>query len=663
MQEQIFTNVLEKLDVSIGRKSSKIQSIDDFKKILNDSGLCLKKVEIIKGVIPSDTSLRAGILAGRGLEPLPFFVNTQKNYEMISNDNAQLVISREFVEQYSMAWIVTEDADSANQTVKSYFGKYRRDLGLIFATAFLINLFGLLLPLFSSFVYDKILGNNIHETLWGMAVCIFFIIGIEFSLRMLRIKASEKLAINTETDIDFSFFRKLLDADLNAMPSMSVMMEKYKQVLSYRDFMSSAYLPAVVDVPFLLLYMAAILVIGGPMVFLLILFGLLMFVFSAIIMRPVLGYDEIAKKESEARFGALSDLINCREIIIGDSNRKFMNERLKTSSVNTALASSKARFWRGFSSSFSNTISYFSFVSVLIAGVYLVENFSLTSGGLLAVSMLTSRAISNIGSVTSLILKYREFTIAKESLDKLLPETKQKHVIENGKLSGHIRVENLSYKPKGSEHSVFSSINLEIRPGEIVGIAGVPGAGKSSLLRMLTGSVTPDKGQILIDNIPVQNLSQKDIASSFGYKPQELCLIEGTIEDNIRMGRPSLNANERAELLHRSGLQFAFSESGLNWQTKIGYRAFNISGGQRQLISLARAFSYNPSILLLDEPTNGLDAELEAFIAKSISDFRGRSTVVVSTHSHHILSICDRIVVVGKGGILANGPREKILLK
>lgn len=664
MQRQIFKDVLEKLDVSVVDESHRLKSISDFRKILNDNGMQLKKITLVKGVIPEDKTLRAGILEGKGQEPLPFFINAQRDFVLISNDNKKSeLISREAVSLYSMAWIVTENQDSASASVKSYFVKYRRDLSLIFFAAFMINFFGLLLPLFSSFVYDKILGNNIHETLWGIAVCMFFIIGVEFSLRMIRIKASEKLAIGTETDIDFSFFKRLLDADLSAMPSISVMMEKYKQVLSYRDFMSSAYLPAVVDVPFLVLYMGAIMIIGGPMVFLLIGFGLIMIFVSSILMSPVLSYDEKSKKDSEERFGILTDVINCREVIIGDSFRRFMNDRLKSSSVKTAIASSNARFWRGFSASFANSVSYVSFVSVLVAGVYLVESYSLTSGGLLAVSMLTSRAISCMGSVTSLFLKYREFCIAKDSLDKLLPESTSNYVIEHGRLSGHIRVENLSYKPTGSEHPVYSSINLEIMPGEIVGIAGVPGAGKSTLLRMITGSITPNKGQILIDNIPVKNLFSKDISSSFGYKPQELCLIEGSIEDNIRMGRRVLTAKERADILQRSGLQFCFSESGLNWQTKIGYRASNISGGQKQLVSLARAFAYNPSIILLDEPTNGLDAELEAHLAKSIYELRQKSTVLVSTHSHHILSICDRIIVVGKGAILANGPREKILLK
>lgn len=664
MQTKIFKDVLEKLDVAVKSDSVRLKTIEDFRAVLKDHGLVLKKLSLIKGVIPDDVQLRAGILGGNGKEPLAFFLNPQKDYVSISNDNKKpSLLNKDDVAQYSMVWIIADQDNDLGKSVKSYFLKYRRDLSLIMASAFLINFFGLLLPLFSSFVYDKILSNHIHETLWGMAICMFLVIGVEFSLRVLRVKASEKLAINTETDIDFGFFKRLLGADLNAMPSVAEMMEKYKQVLSYRDFLSSSYLPSVVDVPFLALYLAVIFLVGGPMVFILICLGLLMMFVSSVLLTPVLKYDEVGKRQSESRLGVLTDVINCREVIIGDDFSKYMENRLKESSVRAANAYSHARFWRGFSGSFANSLSYISFVSVLVAGVYMVEDFKLTSGGLLAVSMLTSRAMSTVGSISGLFLKYKEFCIAKTALDKLLPETQNSFVIEHGKLSGHIRVEDLSYKPQGSEHPVYSGINLEIAAGEIVGIAGAPGSGKSTLLRMISGSLSPDKGQILIDNIPVKNLYAKDVSASIGYKPQELCLIEGSIEDNIRMGRGPLDAKARKDLLEASGLGFAFAESGLSWQSRVGYRGVNLSGGQRQLVSLARALAYDPSLLLLDEPTNGLDAALEAHMAKTILALRGHATVVVSAHSHHILSVCDRIIVVGKGGILANGPREKILLK
>ena len=197
--------------------------------------------------------------------------------------------------------------------------------------------------------------------------------------------------------------------------------------------------------------------------------------------------------------------------------------------------------------------------------------------------------------------------------------------------------------------------------GEIVGIAGAPGAGKTTLLRLIAGVLHPDAGHVLIDDVPVEHLSFADITRNIGFKPQDYCLFEGTIGHNVRAGRPPLTAEERQDILAISGLSRAFQESGLNWETEIGARGISLSGGQRQLVSLARAMLRHPALLLLDEPTNGLDAGLEVHLAKQIQQSRGKRTIIVSTHSRNILSICDRIIVVGQSHILADGPRETIL--
>lgn len=665
MQVKVFLDILGGMNISLSdRERSQLKTLSDLKRCLNQKGFLLEKISLINGVFQSHKNIRGGVVFdGRGAV-LPFIFKPAHGYcSVFSSDKSSSKIGIDTFSKYSQAWVIFKKTFDEETDTGTFFVKYKKELFLILLCSFLINFFGLLLPLFSSFVYDKIIGNHIHETLWGIVVCVLFVVGIEFSLRLIRVQVSESMAIKTETEIDFGFFRRLISADLNALPNLAEMMEKYKQILSYRDFISSSYIPSLVDVPFLLLYLTAIYLIGGSLVFVTCLFGGIVIVCSSLLIYPVLQYEDTGKKYSQARFSLMNDVINGREIIVGEDFQNYMEGRLKEASVHSSSSYSFARFWRGFSSALSNSLSYFSFIFVLAAGVYGVEDFQLTSGGLLAVSMLASRAMSCIGSVSALFLKYKEFKIAKSALDNLLPQAQENLSAEIGELAGYIRMDNVHYKPKGAEQPVLNGINLEFNAGEIVGIAGVPGAGKSTLLRMISGSISPDKGSILIDGIPIKNLNGRDISRSFGIKPQELCLIEGTIEENISMGRVPLDKNQRSELLNISGLGFAFTESGLHWHTQVMSRGGNLSGGQRQLVSLARAFAYDPTILLLDEPTNGLDANLEAHIAKSIASRKGHATVFVSTHSHHILSICDRIVVVGKGGILANGPRERILLQ
>lgn len=650
--------LLEALGIS-PKDPLSIENLAGLRRELQTSIYIIEKLDIIKGAIIYNGSAKGGILCGSNAEPLAFINNEHGILKTIENN---LTLNVEQLKKYSHAYILKEKKGLFGE-ISPFFRHYSGRLWDIIAAAFLINLFALTFPLFSSFVYDKVMGNGIYETLWALAICLLFVLGIEFFMRLIRLQAAERFAVSTETDIDYGIFKKLLAADMNSLPGVGVLLEKYKQIISYRDFLSSSYLVALADVPFVFLFLLSILIIAGPMVALVIIFGGALSLTSSLLLKPVLEHEAVAKVGSERRFGLLNDLLSSREVIIGSAFQGDIQDKLRQSSVESAIASSNARYWRGIGMSLANSLSYLSYVSVLVAGVYMVEAHKLTTGGLLAVSMLSSRAMSGMSSVSSLILRYKEFKSALQGLNSMLPDKLEKNIIPHGKLSGALHFENVTCRLRSHDNPVLDKINLNIQAGEIVGIAGAPGSGKTTLLRLMAGVIPADKGRILIDDIPIENLSPDDVSLSLGYKPQELCLLEGRIEENVRAGRSPLDAGSRKDVLRLSGLEFSFRESGLNWQSEVGVRGGKLSGGQRQLVSLARAFAYNPSLILLDEPTNGLDAALETHLAEQIKSLKGKATVIVSTHSHHILSICDRIIVVGQTKILADGPRERILQK
>jgi ABC-type bacteriocin/lantibiotic exporter with double-glycine peptidase domain len=560
-------------------------------------------------------------------------------------------------------WVLTERLIALN-AMAPFIRRYKAHFIDLFVAAIVVNLFALVLPLFSSFVYDKILGNGILETLWALVIGIMIVIGIEFCVRLIRVTTAERFAIGSEVDIDHATFRNLLDTRGNKMPTLGGLLEKYKQILSYRDFLSSSYLLAVADLPFLILFLGAIAVVAGPLVFVSLVCGGLMLLTSVFLTSPVLDYDRVARGAGERRFGLITDFLVAREAIIGSALRNRLAERWRHASVTAVQAASKSRYWRALGQTVSNSVSYISFVGVLAGGVYMVEAHQLTSGGLLAASMLTSRCMGTFGSVITLTTRYREFGTALRELNQLVPAKAHAagDVRHHGKLQGAVRFDKVTCRLRADDAPVLQNISLHINPGEIVGIAGAPGAGKTTLLRLLAGILDPDEGKILIDNIPLTQLSPEDISMNIGFKPQDFCLLDGTIEDNVRAGRAPLSAEKRQDVLTTSGLLRAFREGVLHWTTDIGPRGTCLSGGQRQLVSLARAFLERPSLMLLDEPTNGLDQTSENYLAEQLMQMRGQSTILVSTHSRAMLSICDRIIVVGQSTILANGPRDKILV-
>jgi ATP-binding cassette subfamily B protein/ATP-binding cassette subfamily C protein LapB len=566
------------------------------------------------------------------------------------------------LENAASAWVLSEPVITAKRALP-YIRRHRGKLLEILACGVLVNLFGLSLPLFSSFVYDKIIGNGITATLWALVIGLMLIVLVEFSIRAIRILIAERIGRLSEAEIDHATFRNLLNLEANALPSIGSVMEKYKQLLYYRDFLSSSYLLALADLPFLILFALTIMLVSGPLVFVGIACGVLMVATHAVMMLPVFDYEKQSHRANERRMGLMADVLIARDALVGAFLRNALTQKWRVASMGATHASSMARFWRGMAQTISNSLSFVSYAGVLIGGVYMIEDQLLTAGGLLAASMLTARMMGTFASLSMLMVRYREFSDAIGELNKILPVSAyEKPTASHGILRGAVRLDGVTCRVGHGGNPVLREVSLRIGAGEMVGIAGAPGSGKTTLLRLIAGLLTPDEGNILIDDIPIRDLSLEDISRTIGLKPQDLCLIDGTIEENIRAGGAAFSAAERQELLVLSGLVQSFQESGLSWKTDIGPRGSHLSGGQRQMVAIARALAGNPPLLLLDEPTNGLDATMEMHFADQLQRYKGHATIIVSTHSRSLLSLCDRIIVIGQSRILADGPREKVLM-
>ncbi|MEI6729768.1 MAG: ATP-binding cassette domain-containing protein [Pseudomonadota bacterium] len=637
-------------------------TVNKISEYLIGHGMGLRSMSLIHRVIPEEDAQIGCIVVLSNGKFMPILGSGAEALLLNADGTSFRLIDDNDLEQATEVYVIVEQAGNMAR-VLPYLSRHKSKLTEIFFCGIMINLFALALPLFSSFVYDKILGNAITSTMWALVIGLFLVVATEFSIRVIRIIIAERIACLSDAGIDQSIFSGLLEAKVNALPSIGSVLEKYKQILSYRDFLSSSYMLALADLPFLLLFIITIIIVSGPLVLVGLLCGILMVVSNVILVLPAFDYEKKSRHANEKRLGLLTDLLSARDAIIGSFAQNSMARKWRIVSLSATNSSSKARLWFSLSQTTANSLSFLSYVGVLVGGVYMVEAQTLTSGGLLATSMLTSRMIGGFSSVSTLFVRYHEFRNALNELNKILPTSvKKQSKIIHSDLTGSVRLDNVTCSVGHGGHHVLKDVSLQIPAGEIVGIAGAIGCGKTTLLRLIAGLLQPDEGQVLIDNIPMPELSLEDISHTIGFKPQDLCLMEGTIEENIRAGRPLPTSQMRKNILEMTGLARDFQDNGLSWATEVGQRGNNLSGGQRQLVAIARALLSEPPLILLDEPTNGLDAPLEEHLAKQILSIRGKSTILISTHSRQMLSICDRIIVVGKSKILANGPREKILV-
>ena len=529
----------------------------------------------------------------------------------------------------------------------------------------LINAVGMLLPLFSMLVYDRIIGNGILETLWALAIGLCLFVLLELFLKAMRTQAIESVTCRLDARVDRQLLDRLL-SQRGPMPPVGVMLARYRDLVSSRDFLSSSWLMALVDVPFALMYLVAVGVIGGPLVEVPVVIGLLMVGMQWLLHRPAMRYSEIATKAQTGKVNTLAETLGAGEVVRATPLRWTLSRRFAHLAEQASLAQARSRYWANLGAHFTSAAVTLSWMSVLVVGVYQIEARALTVGGLVACSMLTSRAIGMLAGVATMASRWGDLRRASRLMDELVADTDTRTPIDPGSAQWMSRVSTLSLRELSFDHDparpLLDGLNLEVPPGEFVVVIGRPGSGKTTLLKLLGGLLRPARGDAMLDGHSVLDWPLEFRARHIGFKPQEAVLFEGTLAENILGGAEAYVDRQRfAEALAVSGLDQWIARGALSLSQRVLPGGANLSGGQRQVVALARALVGGCPVLLLDEPTVGLDQATEAGIVARLREWGRGRTIVVATHSMAMVNVADRIVMIDGGRIVADGPRSKVL--
>lgn len=268
-----------------------------------------------------------------------------------------------------------------------------------------------------------------------------------------------------------------------------------------------------------------------------------------------------------------------------------------------------------------------------------------------------------IVNISNVLLHYKKMKDSLRSINEFwhLPqELHAKTQLGLGKLKGEIRFDHVNYTYPTAKHPSLVDLTLSIKPGEKVGIIGPTGAGKSTMLRLLTLLDTPTKGHIYIDGIDISTIHPVELRRHIGVMPQDPFLFAGTLAENIALSR-SISKERIADLVRQTGLSELIKQSGSGLEMEVGENGERLSTGQRHLVALARALVDDPSILILDEPTNGLDIGLENEIIKNLTPIVLNKTLLLVTHRYSALKLVDRVVVIKEGRVVLDGKRDEVL--
>jgi ABC-type bacteriocin/lantibiotic exporter with double-glycine peptidase domain len=549
-----------------------------------------------------------------------------------------------------------------SQAVLHFLRANQRSLLEMLLSSLLVNAFALTLPLFSMLVYDKAMGNEIHDTLWALAAGVVLLFALELVLRTSRIFIIEHAGAHWDTHLDERLMRGILAAPISKALPIGDVLSRYRELSNTRDVLSAQCLLPLADLPFLLLFVLVVAAIGGPLVFIPLGMGAALIALN-VGLQAVSQHRHKDSLHAHARkLNWLVDVLTARESLMSQAASSVAINGYRQPVHAGARAASKARLWSQISQQITPIAMSLTSVILLVAGVFRVEAQALSVGGLISVNMLGGRILSLMCAVAPMVAKWKDFNKALRDLHETVdfhaesPDTLA--AATNALKQEGLRLDGVSFGYASSSRAVLDGLNLQLRAGELVAIVGSSGAGKSTLLRLLAGHIFPTQGQYAYGGHLIDSDRQRRwLCAQVNYKPQDPSYLGGTLAEIIAPGDDHGNDASLLQSLRKAGLGPALDRNELALNTVVGTNGTGLSGGQRQMLAMARVFHSSQEMVLLDEPTLGLDRAAQDQVLRELRPMaqQGRC-VVVATHAAEVIELADRVLVLDRGRIVADAP-------
>lgn len=656
----------------LGHENENI-SIDDIRHGASDFGLHFDEVELGSDVIdshlfPAIVVSKEGnvnivtILEDRGMVIIDPSSSQQESitFEALK-ERFELFLS--FYKELGYKNILTQDDKS-----KAWFWQHllnaKPDIIRVGVLTLFINLFIILVPMYAMNVYNRVIPNFAVETLFVLSIGIVLIFLFDALFKMARVYILESMGKKIGTLLEEETLKRILliqsgHDHLLAGSKANL----FREVTQIRDFFMSKSIAMALDLPFVFLTLLVIYLISPSIAVMTFVCALVVIGINLAFQVAIFGWSKKLFHDGQMKHNFLFETIKGIETLKLNNaiTKRLFKWRQLVNFYN--FVNLKIQMHSNVAMNLSAIVMQLATVLTLVIGVYEIQDKNLTIGALVALGILVSRAMIPVVNISTILMKYKEFKEALESINRFwhLPLETQKSIeIGVQTLEGEIEFNNVTYTYAGSKNPSLFNATFKIKAGEKVGFIGRTGAGKSTILRLLSGLDTPQTGTVHIDGHEINTLHPVELRSHIGIMPQEPFLFAGTLKDNIEIGI-NIGKERLIKLLKMTGLDELVKRSGEGENFQVGENGNRLSVGQRHLVGLARALINDPSIVILDEPTTGMDIGLEKEMVDHLKPMLQTKTLLVITHRFAALELVDRVIVVNNGRLVADGPKDEIL--
>jgi len=529
--------------------------------------------------------------------------------------------------------------------------------------AALANLLGLSTSIFIMVVYDRVLPNEATESLIALTTGVGLALAFDFILKLLRAGFIDRAGQKADILMGRRVFDQLLNIRMTSRTgSTGAMASTIREFETLREFFTSATLVALVDLPFIALFIFVIHLVGGPLALIPAL-AVPIVLLAGLATQPLLSrLAEQSFADGQSKQSVLVEAVSGLETIKTTSAARPMRARWESAIERQSSHGARSRTVTQFALNLTGFTQQAAQVLIVFYGVFLITDGQASMGALVASVMLTGRALAPLGQLAQTLTRVNQARSAYRNLNTLmLAESERpagRNWIGRPECEGRLSFENVHFAYPDQTKEALSGVSFSIDPGEKIAILGPIGSGKSTIARLLLGLYEPQSGSVMLDGLDIRQIDPGDLRRNVGSVLQDIWLFSGTVRDNIGSGAVRPRDKDLVHAGKVAGVEGFISRHPDGYDRKLAERGEGMSGGQKQAIALAPALNGRPPVLLLDEPTSAMDVKTEADIIGRLKQATRDTTLVIVTHRTSLLELVDRVIVIEGGRVAVDGPKS-----
>ena len=558
-------------------------------------------------------------------------------------------------------------AAQAKPWFKTIVQRFRKIATQTLAMSLMLNFLALSIPIFTMVIYDKVIGAGSHSTLIYLALGMALVLGFDMIFRTLRARMLAYVGARLDMIVGAGSFNHLLHLPTAQTEGATIgaQVARLKQFEAIRDFFTGPLALVYVELPFVPIFLIVIAVLAGPLavipMVMLVLFGVIGWILFPMVRDSV----ETSSQSVARRQGFLVEMLSNMRAIKSNGAEVEWSERFEEISSKAAISGFKMGQLAGLVQTLAHVLMLSAGIATLAFGIMRVLAGDMTVGALIATMALIWRVLSPLNAGFLTLTKLEQVRSGIRSINNLMriPAERQPNTASrtHKEFIGRITFNRVSLRYRADVEPALIGVAFDIQPGQIVGIAGANGSGKSSILKMVLGLYRPQAGGVMIDGLDIRQVDPIELRNTIGYVPQTTQLFHGTIAQNLRFADPTASDEDLRRAADQAGVLADVDALPHGFDTWIGdHSAQAMPSGFIQRLSLARAYLKNAPILLFDEPANALDDRGDTAFIRQLEELRGRTTVLLVTHRPSHMRVCDRLIVLDGGAVVADSTPEDV---